>query len=127
MKVPTILIVGVLFAVVASASQAAVYGGGNQPAQTMSQAHRAIVLRSEALNRKYHLGAYVVAPKLDPAMRAVILRSEAHAPATAPATGSASGGEFAWDAAAVGGVLLVLLIGATALVRRPGTRLKTSG
>ena len=106
MKVPTILIVGVLFAGFASASQAAHYGGGNQPAQPMSQAHRAIVLRSEALNRKYHLGAY--------------------APATATSTGSASGGEFAWDAAAVGGVLLVLLIGATALVRRPGT-LKTSG
>jgi hypothetical protein len=34
-------------------------------------------------------------------------------------TGFASGSEFAWNAAAVGGVLLVLLIGATALVRRP--------
>jgi hypothetical protein len=62
MKVPTILIVGVMFAILASMSQAAVYGGGNQPARTtMSQAHRAIVLRSEALNRKYHLGAYAPA------------------------------------------------------------------
>jgi hypothetical protein len=62
MKVPTILIVGVLFAILASASQAAVYGGGNQPVRTTtSQAHRAIVLRSEALNRKYHLGAYAPA------------------------------------------------------------------
>ena len=33
MKVPTILIVGVLFAGFASASQAAFYGGGNQPAR----------------------------------------------------------------------------------------------
>lgn len=105
MKVPTILVVGALFAVLASASQAAVYGGGNEPAQPMSQAHRAIVLRSKALNRTYHLGAY--------------------APATATSSGPASGGEFAWDAAAVGGVLLVLLIGAAALVRRPGA-LKTS-
>jgi hypothetical protein len=58
MKVPIILIVGVVFAILASASQAAYFGGGNQPAHAMSQAHRAIVLRSEALNRTYHLGAY---------------------------------------------------------------------
>jgi hypothetical protein len=58
MKVPTILIVGVVFAGFASASQAAHYGGGNTPAKAMSQAHRAIVLRSEALNREHHLGAY---------------------------------------------------------------------
>ena len=91
MKVPTILIVGVLRRC-PSASQAAVYGGGNQRWPD----HVAGAPGNRAPQRSAE-------PQVPP--RRVRPRR------TATSTGSASGGEFAWNAAAVGGVLLVLLIG----------------
>jgi hypothetical protein len=62
-KVRIILITCAAFALVVPAAQAATRGGGDpaQSSQAASPAARAAMLRGEALNRRYHLGAYRLA------------------------------------------------------------------
>jgi len=73
MQARTVLgIAGAALALVVPASQAA----AGVKHQATSPQIRAIMLRSQALNRKYHLGAY--APKPSKAQnRAIMLRSRA--------------------------------------------------
>jgi len=68
-KLSTILIIGVIAAILAAASQAATYGGGDP--------HPALTIRSEALNRIYHLGNFSSAASVDAQNRAIHLRSVA--------------------------------------------------
>ena len=107
-----------------------------RPAAMSTAAYRALMLRSQALNRIYHLGAYSLIPPAMPvaAYRGLMLRSEAlnkkygvaqrnTAPAPKPTT--AAGG-FSWTAFGIGAAavaaLAFLLAGAIA-AKRSGRRI----
>jgi hypothetical protein len=66
-KLSTILIIGAIAAILVSAAQASHFGGGN--------ARRALMIRSEALNRQYHLGTYSPSAFANAQNRAIRLRS----------------------------------------------------
>ena len=138
MKRSTILAIGAAFAFVVPVSQAATYNGGEGPVQAGSASARALMLRSEALNREYHLGAYrQTSTRPDAAaLRATMLRSEAlnrlyklgnDAPTPAASTGTSWGGANPWAIGGVCAAFVLLLLGASRLVRRPGGSVKTAG
>ena len=82
MKVRTILTTCAAFALVVPAAQAATRSADPvHPAQAVSSATRAAMIRGDALNRRYHLGAYATAgsaAKLSPAeLRAMRIRGDA--------------------------------------------------
>ena len=82
MKVRTILTTCAAFALVVPAAQAATRSADPvHPALAVSAATRAAMVRGDALNRRYHLGAYATAgsaAKLSPAeLRAMRIRGDA--------------------------------------------------
>jgi len=73
-KLSAVAAAAALVGAVAGQAQA---GSGNIPQGFTAQEWNAIQLRSEALNQKYHLGAYSTAGDSAQAERAIMLRSEA--------------------------------------------------
>jgi hypothetical protein len=98
-------------------------------------AYRALMLRSQALDRIYHLGAYNPIPAgiTGAEYRALMVRSEAlnkkyglgPQNTAAPRTQATAAGGFSWTAFGIGAaaaVGLVLLLTAAIAARRPGNR-----
>lgn len=109
---------------------------GTRPAAMSKAAYRALMLRSEALNRIYHLGTYsrVRIGTTGAEYRALVLRSEGlnkkyglgqRKTVAAVAKPASVAGGFSWTAFGIGAAaaagLMLLLAGAVAL-RRPGQR-----
>ena len=100
----------------------------SKPAGMSNAEHRALLIRSEALNKKYHLGTYSTVPHgmTTAAHRALELRSEAlnkkyHLGTYSTATAAG----FSWSAFGIGAaavVGLVLLASGTIAVGRHGWR-----
>jgi len=95
---------------------------------TTKAEYRALMIRSEALNKKYHLGIYSRAPQgmTAPEYRALMIRSEAlnkkyhlgsWAISPASATVSTAGG-FSWSAFGIGAAAMlgVVLLASGAIV-----------
>jgi hypothetical protein len=114
----------ILAAVLAGGVQA---GTGNVPQGFSAQEWNALQLRSEALNQKYHLGAYRNAGDSAQAQRAILLRSDALnrkyrlGRYAIPATTRQSSG-FDWGDAGIGSAatlgLLLTGIGLAGAARR---------
>ena len=90
----------------------------SKPAGMSNAEYRALVLRSQALNKKYHLGTYSRTPQgmTAAAYRALMLRSEAlnkkfHLGAFAPPTRvvTAAAG-FSWSAFGIGAAAMLGLV-----------------
>ena len=90
----------------------------SKPAGMSNAEYRALMLRSEALTRKYHLGTYSRTPQgmTAPAYQALMLRSQAlnkkyHLGAFAPATRvvTAAAG-FSWSAFGIGAAAMLGLV-----------------
>jgi len=103
-------------------------GATGRPAGTTKAEYRALMIRSEALNKKYHLGIYSRAPQgmTAPEYRALMIRSEAlnkkyhlgsWAISPASATVSTAGG-FSWSAFGIGAAAMlgVVLLASGAIV-----------
>ena len=105
-----------------------VQAANSRPAGMTKAEYRALVLRSEALNKQYHLGAYSRLPQSMTAAeyRALMLRSEAlnkkyhlGSWAVPPAsTTVGTGGGFAWSAFGIGAAAMlgVVLLASGAIV-----------
>jgi hypothetical protein len=117
---------------VALALAAPIQASSSKPAGMSKPEYRALVLRSEALNKRYHLGAYSQLPENMTAAehRALVLRSEGlnkkyHLGSWAVSRASttvSTGGGFAWSAFGIGAaaMLAVVLLASGAIV---GSRL----
>jgi hypothetical protein len=115
-RIATVLAAIVALAAVTSVAQAAT----SKPAGMSKAEYRALMLRSEALNQKYHLGTSASATQgMTPAEhRALMIRSEAlnkhyglgkwSKYATAQATTSTSG--FSWGAFGIGAVAMLGIV-----------------
>ena len=115
-RIATVLAAIVALAAVTSVAQAAT----SKPAGMSKAEYRALMLRSEALNQKYHLGTSTsVTQGMTPAEhRALVIRSEAlnkqyglgkwSKSATARPTTSTSG--FSWGAFGIGAVAMLGLV-----------------
>jgi len=111
---------------VALALAAPLQASSSKPAGMSKAEYRALMLPSEALNKRYHLGAYNQLPQNMTAAeyRALMLRSEAlnekyHPGSLSPASTAAStAGGFAWSAFGVGSaaMLAVVLLASGAIV-----------
>jgi len=119
-------VLGTIAAFVALAGSA--QGATGRPAGTTKAEYRALMIRSEALNKKYHLGIYSRAPQgmTAPEYRALMIRSEAlnkkyhlgsWAISPASATVSTAGG-FSWSAFGIGAAAMlgVVLLASGAIV-----------
>ena len=105
-----------------------VQAANSRPAGMTKAEYRALVLRSEALNKQYHLGAYSRLPQSMTAAeyRALMLRSEAlnkkyHLGSWAVPSASttvSTGGGFAWSAFGIGAAAMlgVVLLASGAIV-----------
>jgi hypothetical protein len=105
-----------------------VQAANSRPAGMTKAEYRALMLRSEALNKQYHLGAYSRLPQSMTAAeyRALMLRSEAlnkkyhlGSWAVPPASTTVStGGGFAWSAFGIGAAAMlgVVLLASGAIV-----------
>ena len=105
-----------------------VQAANSRPAGMTKAEYRALMLRSEALNKQYHLGAYSRLPQSMTAAeyRALMLRSEAlnkkyhlGSWAVPPAsTTVGTGGGFAWSAFGIGAAAMlgVVLLASGAIV-----------
>jgi hypothetical protein len=111
--------------------------GTSRPASMSKAEYRALMLRSEALNQKYGLGAQGAVPQGMTAAeyRALMLRSEAlnkryglghrKTAAAAPKVATVAGG-FSWTAFGIGAAAvagLVLLLAGASAARRSGHRI----
>ena len=113
---------------------APIQAASSKPAGMSKAAHRALMLRSEALNKKYHLGSYSRAAygPTAPEYRALMIRSEAlnkryhlGSWAASPAASTSTAGEFSWSAFGIGATAMlagVLLAGAVIVGGRHGWR-----
>jgi hypothetical protein len=89
-----------------------------RPAGMSNAEYGALMIRSEALNEKYHLGRYSRTPQgtTAAAYRALMIRSEAlnekyHLGAFAPATrGLSAGAGFSWSAFGIGAAAMFGLV-----------------
>ncbi len=120
---------------VALALAAPLQASSSKPAEMNKAEYRALMARSEALNNRYHLGAYSRLPQNMTAAehRALMLRSEAlnkkyhlGSWAVSPASTTVStGGGFAWSAFGIGAVAMlgaVLLASGAIIGSRQGRR-----
>jgi hypothetical protein len=101
-------------------------GSGNIPQGFTAQEWNAIQLRSEALNQKYHLGAYSTAGDSAQAERAIMLRSQAldrkyHLGRYALASTSRQSNDFDWGDAGIGSAATLGLV-LTGIAVAVGTR-----
>jgi hypothetical protein len=120
---------------VAIALAAPIQASSSKPIGMSKAEHRALMLRSEALNKRYHLGTYSRAAQgtTAPEYRALMIRSEAlnkkyhlGSWAVAPASASMStAGDFSWSAFGIGAAVMlgvVLLASAGIVGGRYGRR-----
>jgi hypothetical protein len=116
-RIAAVLAAIVAMAVVTGAAQAV----NSKPAGMSKAEYRALMIRSEALNQKYHLGSWKGVPEgMTPAeYRALMIRSEAlnrkyglgrssAAATVSTPTGSTNG--FAWEAFGIGAVAMLGLV-----------------
>ena len=110
--------------------------GTSRPPSIPKAEYRALMLRSEALNRIHHLGTYSRVPvgMTGAEYRAVMLRSEGlnkkyglgqWKTAAAAAEPASVAGGFSWTAFGIGAVAgagLLFLLGGAVVVRRSGQR-----
>lgn len=138
-RIPAALALITVLAAVGGVGQA----GASKPAGMSKGAYRSLVIRSQALDQKYRLGAWKNVPQgmsLD-AYRALAIRSAAldrkYSTGTRPAaavvrTPSVSAGGFSWSAFGIGAVamlgLVLLATGAVVASRsnREAPRVRTS-
>jgi hypothetical protein len=144
MKIPTTAqrIAAIVVAIAALAVAGVAQAATSRPAAMSKAEYRALVIRSEALNQKYHLGTWKAVPQgMTPTeYRALVIRGEAlnkqyglgkWSKASATQSASSTNG-FSWGAFGIGAVAMLglVLLGTGVVVgsrqRHNTTRIRTS-